>query len=38
MSQMTAFRLVPKVISVLDYSQGFGHSDLVQVEPAAEPV
>jgi nitroimidazol reductase NimA-like FMN-containing flavoprotein (pyridoxamine 5'-phosphate oxidase superfamily) len=38
MSQMTAFRLVPKVISVLDYSQGFGHSDLVQVEPQAEPV
>lgn len=23
------FRLVPEVISVLDYSQGFGHTDLV---------
>ena len=23
------FRLVPKVISVLDYSKGFGHTDLV---------
>lgn len=25
------FRLVPKVISVLDYSRGFGHTDLVDV-------
>jgi nitroimidazol reductase NimA-like FMN-containing flavoprotein (pyridoxamine 5'-phosphate oxidase superfamily) len=25
------FRVVPKVISVLDYSKGFGHSDLVMV-------
>jgi hypothetical protein len=33
LSLMTAFRLVPQVISVLDYSQGFGHSDLVQVAP-----
>jgi nitroimidazol reductase NimA-like FMN-containing flavoprotein (pyridoxamine 5'-phosphate oxidase superfamily) len=38
MSQMMAFRLVPKVISVLDYSKGFGHSDLVQVAPESEPV
>jgi nitroimidazol reductase NimA-like FMN-containing flavoprotein (pyridoxamine 5'-phosphate oxidase superfamily) len=37
MSQMVAFRLVPKVISVLDYSKGFGHSDLVQVAPENEP-
>ena len=33
MSQMMAFRLVPQVISVLDYAKGFGHSDLVQVAP-----
>jgi nitroimidazol reductase NimA-like FMN-containing flavoprotein (pyridoxamine 5'-phosphate oxidase superfamily) len=25
------FRLVPKVISVLDYSKGFGHTELVEV-------
>ena len=25
------FRVEPKVISVLDYSQGFGHTDLVAV-------
>ncbi|MFO1107063.1 MAG: hypothetical protein U1E34_13265 [Amaricoccus sp.] len=25
------FRIVPKVISVLDYSKGFGHTDLVTV-------
>lgn len=27
--QVRIFRLVPEVISVLDYSQGFGHTDLV---------
>jgi general stress protein 26 len=25
-------KVVPKVISVLDYSQGFGHTDLVEVQ------
>jgi nitroimidazol reductase NimA-like FMN-containing flavoprotein (pyridoxamine 5'-phosphate oxidase superfamily) len=30
---MMAFRLVPQVISVLDYTKGFGHSDLVHVAP-----
>jgi hypothetical protein len=30
----TAFvRLVPKVISVLDYTRAFGHTDLVRVTP-----
>jgi general stress protein 26 len=30
----TAFvRVVPKVISVLDYTRGFGHTDLVRVTP-----
>jgi hypothetical protein len=24
------FRVVPKVISVLDYSKGFAHADLVE--------
>jgi len=27
-------RLIPKVISVLDYSKGFGHTDLVEVTVA----
>ncbi len=27
--QVRVFRLTPKVISVLDYSKGFGHTDLV---------
>lgn len=27
--QVSIFRLTPKVISVLDYSRGFGHTDLV---------
>ena len=27
--EITVYRVVPKVISVLDYSKGFGHSDLV---------
>jgi nitroimidazol reductase NimA-like FMN-containing flavoprotein (pyridoxamine 5'-phosphate oxidase superfamily) len=30
------FRVVPTVISVLDYSRGFGHTDLVAAEPLAE--
>jgi nitroimidazol reductase NimA-like FMN-containing flavoprotein (pyridoxamine 5'-phosphate oxidase superfamily) len=34
LADMMAFRLVPQVISVLDYAKGFGHSDLVQVAPA----
>ena len=27
----TLFRITPKVISVLDYTKGFGHTDLVHV-------
>lgn len=27
------FRVVPEVISVLDYRQGFGHTDLVHCDP-----
>ncbi len=30
---VTFVRLTPKIISVLDYSKGFGHTDLVVVEP-----
>jgi nitroimidazol reductase NimA-like FMN-containing flavoprotein (pyridoxamine 5'-phosphate oxidase superfamily) len=26
-------KIVPKVVSVLDYRKGFGHTDLVQVQP-----
>lgn len=29
--QVHIFRLTPKVISVLDYAQGFGHTDLVEM-------
>ena len=29
--EITVYRAVPKVISVLDYSKGFGHSDLITV-------
>ena len=32
------FKVVPKVISVLDYRKGFGHTDLVSNEPAPSPV
>ena len=28
--EVRLFRVTPKVISVLDYSQGFGHTDLVE--------
>jgi general stress protein 26 len=31
------FKIVPKVISVLDYRKGFGHTDLVNNEPAPSP-
>jgi len=30
-SEMTIFRVTPQVISLLDYSKGFGHTDLVEV-------
>ena len=33
-AQMAIYAVVPRVISVLDYSLGFGHSDLVEVEPS----
>src|SRR5215472_19260110 len=29
--EIAVYRVVPKVISVLDYSKGFGHADLVMV-------
>ena len=31
LSQIRVFRLTPKVISVLDYTKGFAHTDLVTV-------
>jgi general stress protein 26 len=31
------FKVVPTVISVLDYRKGFGHTDLVSNEPAPSP-
>jgi nitroimidazol reductase NimA-like FMN-containing flavoprotein (pyridoxamine 5'-phosphate oxidase superfamily) len=30
---VSIFRVTPKVISVLDYAKGFGHTDLVACEP-----
>jgi hypothetical protein len=27
--QVALFRIVPEVVSVLDYTKGFGHTDLV---------
>jgi hypothetical protein len=29
--EIAVYRVLPRVISVLDYSKGFGHSDLVTV-------
>ena len=29
--EVLVFRVVPKVISVLDYSMGFGHADLITI-------
>lgn len=34
-SGVCIFRVIPAVISVLDYSLGFGHTDLVEVPRAA---
>jgi nitroimidazol reductase NimA-like FMN-containing flavoprotein (pyridoxamine 5'-phosphate oxidase superfamily) len=34
LAAVAVYRVVPVVISVLDYSKGFGHSDLVEVSPA----
>ena len=34
LSAMRLFMVVPEVISILDYRQGFGHSDLVTVTDA----
>lgn len=31
------FRLTPKVVSVLDYTLGFGHADLIVCDEAAAP-
>ena len=31
------FRLVPEVISVLDYAKGFGHTDLAMLTPEKGP-
>jgi len=33
-ADVAIFRLTPTVISVLDYSQGFAHTDLVQCDPS----
>ena len=34
MSMMCAMRVVPEVVSLLDYSKGFGHTDLLRVNEA----
>jgi nitroimidazol reductase NimA-like FMN-containing flavoprotein (pyridoxamine 5'-phosphate oxidase superfamily) len=33
LNAVAVFRVTPEVISVLDYSKGFGHCELVTVEP-----
>jgi hypothetical protein len=45
LTEMRLFRVVPEVISILDYRKGFGHSDLITVteadrgtEPSADMV
>ena len=35
MSDLALFEIVPEVVSVLDYSQGFGHNDLIRLVDAA---
>ncbi len=32
--QMKVMRVIPEVVSILDYSKGFGHADLVRVDEA----
>lgn len=36
--EVRIFRVMPTVISVLDYSKGFGHTDLVSIADAPEAV
>jgi hypothetical protein len=36
--EVRIFRVTPTVISVLDYSKGFGHTDLVSIANAPEDV
>ncbi len=31
-TEIALFKVTPKVISVLDYSKGFGHADLVECQ------
>jgi len=33
-AEVPVMRLVPEIVSILDYSQGFGHTDLVRVTDA----
>jgi nitroimidazol reductase NimA-like FMN-containing flavoprotein (pyridoxamine 5'-phosphate oxidase superfamily) len=33
-SQMKIMRVLPEIVSILDYSKGFGHADLVRVDEA----
>jgi hypothetical protein len=32
LDEMVVIRVVPKVISLIDYSQGFGHTDLIVLD------
>ena len=36
--EVAIFRVTPTVISLLDYSKGFAHTDLVECEEAPQPV
>ena len=33
-AEVSLMRLMPEIVSILDYSQGFGHTDLVRVTDA----
>jgi hypothetical protein len=35
--EVCIFRVTPLIISVLDYSKGFGHTDLVSVDALSDP-
>lgn len=34
--EVALFRVVPEVVSVLDYAKGFGHSDIVECKPTTD--
>ncbi len=35
LDSIVLLRIVPEIVSILDYAKGFGHADLVRLEPAS---